>query len=85
MASQPAEDLDATVTDGGDVMVPADQVSRVVDVKPGDHVRVRILGKDRSRRNMYGIFSDDPIGLADGDRAEVREEMWRDFGSGNGA
>jgi hypothetical protein len=85
MSTQPVEDLDATVTDGGDVVVPAEQVSRVVDVKPGDHVRVRILGKEHSRRNMYGVFADDPIGLADGDLAEVRQEMWRDFGSGDGA
>lgn len=85
MSTQPVEDLDATVTDGGDVLVPADEVSRVVDVKPGDHLRVRILGKTHSRRNMYGVFADDPIGISDDDLDEIRRDMWRDFGSVDGA
>jgi hypothetical protein len=84
MSTKPVGDLDATVTDGGDVLVPADEVSRVVDVEPGDHLRVRILGRTHRRRNMYGIFADDPIGISAGDLGEVRGDMWRDFGSGNG-
>ena len=80
MSVEITPDLDAVVDEHGDVVIPAGSVSRVIDVHPGDHVRVRIVGKRARRRNMYGVFSDSPINLDPSDLADLRAEMWRDLG-----
>lgn len=81
MSTQGTPDLDATVDDEGDVVIPGDRVAEVVDVRPGDRVRVRIVGKEHPRRNMYGVFADAPIGLDPDDLRQVREQMWKDLGT----
>lgn len=74
-------DLDATVTDSGDLLVPAAALSEVLDASPGDHVRVHIVQQPRKRTNMYGAFSERPIVLDEDDLAQTRQEMWASFGT----
>lgn len=85
VSAQSTPDLDATVDADGDVVIPAASVSKVVDVHPGDHLRVRIVGKRHARRNMHGVFAEAPIGLDPEDLEELRSQMWRDFGVDAGA
>lgn len=85
MSAIPTPELDATVTDSGDVVVPAEAVAKFVTVQPGDHVRVRILPLQEPRKNMYGMFADRPIGLDEAVLAETRKRMWSEFGTGHGA
>lgn len=53
MAATPTPELDATVTEDGDIVIPANVVARFVSVKPGEHVQVRIL----SQRADHGAGS----------------------------
>lgn len=77
----PTPDLDATVTESGDLLVPAAALCEVIEASPGDHVKVHIVQQPRKKRtNMYGVFSDRPIALDPDDLTEVRQEMWASFG-----
>lgn len=81
MSREATTDLVATITDRGDLLVPAAAVGAVIDVAPGDHVKVRIVRPFKKRTNMYGALSDRPLNLDPEDLATVREEMWASFGA----
>jgi len=83
VTGKPTPELEATVTGSGDLLVPADALSKVVDASPGDHLKVHIVDGPRKRANMYGVFSDRPISLDPDGLAEVRREMWASFGTGD--
>lgn len=68
-------DLDAKVTESGDLLVPAAAFSEVLDASPGDHVKVHIVQQPRKRTNMYGVLSEQPINLDADDLAQARLEM----------
>lgn len=81
MTMDPTPDLDATVTDSGDLLVPAAALCEVIEASPGDHVKVHIVQQARKRTNMYGVFSERPIDLDVDDLAQARQEMWASFGT----
>lgn len=78
-------ELDATVTETGDLVVPAAALREVVTASPGDHLTVHIVPQPRKRTNRYGVFSERPIGLDVDDLAAVRQEMWASFGTDSDA
>lgn len=81
MAGSWSAELDGTVTENSGLVVPADAVARVVDVSPGDHVKVRLVVPARRRENAYGVLAARPIRLDLEDLEETRTEMWASFGT----
>lgn len=69
----PTPDLEATVTSGGDLLVPAHAV-RALALRPGQRVHLRLAAPPR--RNLRGALRNQLPHVTAEEISQLRKEIW---------